>query len=159
MSKPSGKPRKHGRKVGGRPSNKERWEEQQAQIDRLRRLVSQKNHSTETWQMIDRLMAVIIELEDLSSPIRAATYDGTGHAAEHPILPGVRITEAGRIVHAGSYAAEMSKWLHRQIRWTVASAERRIIGAEPDPKPKMPRRETSQESQGPESRTVARGTG
>jgi len=138
---PSGKPRKHRGNVGGRPSNKEQFDKQQGQIDQLRKLVSHKNHSTETWHMVDRLLTIIDELEQLSTPIRAATYDGgAGHTAERPILPGVTITETGRIVHGGTYAEGIAKWLRSTVKWAADSAERRLIGKEPDPKPRPPGR-------------------
>jgi len=143
MSKPSGKPRKHGRNVGGRPSNKERFEEQQQEILRLRQLVVRRRYTDETWQMIDRILKVVNELEDLATPQRGISYDEKpSPAVERPVLPGVHITNDGRIVHAGTYADDLYKWFHRTVRWTVATTERRLTGKEPDPRPRPPKRET-----------------
>lgn len=136
---PSGKPRRHKPNAGGRPTNKERYDQQQAQILRLRQLVSHRNHTTETWQLVDRLMTILLELDDQSTPQRSTTWDNTGHTTEQPILPGVTITDRG-IVHAGTYADVLAKWLHREVQWAITSAGKRLKGEEVDPKPRPPRR-------------------
>ena len=132
-------PRRHKGNQGGRPTNKERYDKQQGQIDRLRQLVVHRRQADETWHLVDRLLTLINELEDMDTPIRAATYDGDGgHSVERPILPGVQITERG-IVHAGSYAGDLLKWFYRQVRWTIATTERRLEHKEPDPRPAVPK--------------------
>lgn len=139
MTKPSGKPRKHGRNSGGRPSNKERFEELHAEIGTLRQLLYHRKLQDETWHMIHRLIILVNELDDLATPQRGAVWEGPGHGVDPPIFPGVAVTERG-IVHAGTYAADLSRWFHRQVRWTIATTENRLKGKEAAPRPRPPRR-------------------
>lgn len=114
----------------------------EAERDSLRSLVSHKHHSTETWQMVHRLLTLIEELSDLDTPLKSTSWDGAGHSSDEPILPGTYLSDKDkdrRLYHSGSYAADLSKWLHRQIRWVIASTENRLKGKEPDPRPRPPR--------------------
>ena len=147
----SGKPRRHKTNPGGRPSNAQRIEELNGQIARLRQLVSHKHHTDTTWWLIDYLLTTINELEDLSTPLRSTPWDGTGHGAERPILPGVHLTTAGQIVHAGTHAERLNNWLYLTVKWAISSARNRLENKEMDPKPKPPRRETSPSMQAPET--------
>lgn len=136
----SGKPRPHRRNPGGRPSNKERLDELHAEIGILRQLLYHRRLQDETWHMIHRLITLVNELDELATPQRGATWEGPGHGVDPPIFPGVQVTERG-IVHAGTYAADLSKWFHRQVRWTIATTENRLKGKkEDDPRPRPPRR-------------------
>lgn len=151
------KDRKSARNTGGRPSNRQRWEEQQAEIARLRQLVVHRRQADETWRLIDRIITTINELEDWDTSIKAATYDGgAGHSAERPLLPGVWLATDGADIdhpdgdgvsnkgnrnlnHSGTYAGEMLKWFYRTVRWTIASTERKLAHKEPDPRPSIPK--------------------
>lgn len=125
---------------GGRPSNRERWERQQQEIDELRRLLVRRKFDDETWRLVVNLLAVIGDLEDLSTPLKAATYDGgIGHSAQAPVFPGVVVTAEG-LRHGGTYAEDLNHWVHRHLEWVISTVERRYKGREPDPKPQEPRR-------------------
>lgn len=151
---PSGKPRRHRTNPGGRPSNKERLEELNGQIVTLRQLLYHRKMKDETWHLLHRILCLVNELDDLATPQRAATWEGTGHPAEPPILPGVQVTERG-IVHAGTYAADLNTWFHRQVRWTIATTENRMRGKETDPKPRVPSRPTEGAVSEPPSSNVS----
>lgn len=124
---------------GGRPSNRELWDRQQRELDQLRRLLVRRRLNDDTWRVVAHLLQVIADLEDMSTPMRAATYDGDRvMGKELPIFPGVQVTPTG-LRHGGTYAEELNAWIHRHLEWVVSTVERRYKGREPDPKPREPR--------------------
>lgn len=148
------KDRKHGRNPGGRPSNRQKWEEQQEEIRDLRQMVVHRRQNDETWMLLRRILKTINDLEDWDVSLKAATYDGgVGHSAERPLFAGVTLAPADddpgydpdkhqgnrELYHAGTYAEQMLKWFYRTVRWTIASTERKLAHKEPDPRPSIPK--------------------
>jgi hypothetical protein len=133
---------------GGRPSNHQRWQDQQAQIDQLRQLVIRRRLDDDTWKLVNRLLTLIADLEEGSSPIQSTVWDrGVGHSVEQPLLPGVRLADDGggdgttnkgnrTLYHGGTYAIQLNAWVHRHLTWVVNTAEAQFKGKEPDPEPR-----------------------
>lgn len=139
MTKPKKRKDKRRSHVGvapGRPSNQKLYE----RITTLQQLVTAKSYHKSTWQLIERYMHLIAELEDQATPLRAATWDGGSPSAERPVLPGVEIDDHDRFIYEGSQFQWMAGWLDRQINWALEAVELRLEGRQPGPKPQgLPR--------------------
>lgn len=161
MTKPSGKPRSRGRSNRGRPSNEALYQ----RIANLEELLIGKRLNSPRWQLCNRYLTMIGYLDDLTTALKAATYDQqTGQSAERSLLPGVTLAHDGadhdhpdgdgytnkgnrNLYHEGHEAEYFAKWLTGQIDWAVTTVEKRLAGIEPGPKPKnLPREIPTPES-------------
>lgn len=122
----------------GRPSNKALLEKQQAEIRRLRLLISHKTHPDRTWQALEHIIGLITWLQDQDTPLTARTYGQQSHSAQTPLLPGTHLTNRQgdrNLYHNGRYAKDLIDWIHRRLEWTIDSVESKLIGKEPPPEP------------------------